>query len=439
MSPGAGGAASSFCEEPLSDASGPRLGPRLGTMDGKLVCTPSERQFLCQTPPPYMQQGCFLGELLPPQSPLEQLMPRTPLEQLLPQSPAQFQAGPAILSTSPGASSGQRQCRGSGSRHAVDWKDGRRQPVPPGPVLPAPPTPGHSGVPWTPFARGPIQDHWAPTAALGLLEAAPHPDIPGAVEVPSHSEGAVPSREDRRHFGGLPAPLLIRNTFLDAKPVRSPSLDPFFEERKVRSSPPSGPPSGRLEVAMPRHMPFTPDVRGRQAGSVFSLLSALTPERQDEGHPLTGEPEQELVGSPATPELSYCEAWHPVPPLACIPPVERRPGSSSGGSAECTASSASAACSTATPGGGGERPDAAPAFGALELPSRGSALHPWGACKPCAFVFEGCNNGEECQFCHLCEAGERKRRRKEKLDARRASHKQRQASQQMAAASRDGN
>lgn len=52
------------------------------------------------------------------------------------------------------------------------------------------------------------------------------------------------------------------------------------------------------------------------------------------------------------------------------------------------------------------------------LPSRGSAMHSLGACKPCAFVFEGCNNGSECQFCHMCEPGERIRRKKEKLALR---------------------
>jgi len=54
-------------------------------------------------------------------------------------------------------------------------------------------------------------------------------------------------------------------------------------------------------------------------------------------------------------------------------------------------------------------------LGSAELPSKGSALHRWGACKPCAFVFaEGCMNDTNCQFCHLCEPGERKRRRKER-------------------------
>jgi hypothetical protein len=58
--------------------------------------------------------------------------------------------------------------------------------------------------------------------------------------------------------------------------------------------------------------------------------------------------------------------------------------------------------------------------GVQELLSRGSALHRWGACKPCAFVFkEGCNDGLDCRFCHLCEPGERKRRKKERLAMKR--------------------
>lgn len=59
-------------------------------------------------------------------------------------------------------------------------------------------------------------------------------------------------------------------------------------------------------------------------------------------------------------------------------------------------------------------------LGSRELPSRGSALHAWQACKPCAFVFqEGCANKEECEFCHLCEPGERKRRKKDRKNQKR--------------------
>lgn len=49
------------------------------------------------------------------------------------------------------------------------------------------------------------------------------------------------------------------------------------------------------------------------------------------------------------------------------------------------------------------------------IPSVGSAGHSSGECKPCAFLHtKGCENGYACQFCHLCDAGEKKRRRREK-------------------------
>jgi hypothetical protein len=53
-------------------------------------------------------------------------------------------------------------------------------------------------------------------------------------------------------------------------------------------------------------------------------------------------------------------------------------------------------------------------------PSRGSSLHQFGACKPCAFfVKDSCSNGDDCQFCHLCAPGEKKRRKKERMTIRR--------------------
>jgi len=54
-----------------------------------------------------------------------------------------------------------------------------------------------------------------------------------------------------------------------------------------------------------------------------------------------------------------------------------------------------------------------PELGSAELPSRGSAGHRLGKCKPCAFnTTKGCASGLECKFCHLCQAGEKKRRQK---------------------------
>lgn len=53
------------------------------------------------------------------------------------------------------------------------------------------------------------------------------------------------------------------------------------------------------------------------------------------------------------------------------------------------------------------------ALGSAELPSLGSALHSLHTCKPCAFFLQGaCKDNQNCRFCHLCEPGEKKRRRK---------------------------
>jgi hypothetical protein len=56
-----------------------------------------------------------------------------------------------------------------------------------------------------------------------------------------------------------------------------------------------------------------------------------------------------------------------------------------------------------------------PKLGSDELPSVGSLGHHIRRCKPCSFVTRtGCANGVQCHFCHLCSAGEKKRRRQEK-------------------------
>merc|ERR1712216_771294 len=53
----------------------------------------------------------------------------------------------------------------------------------------------------------------------------------------------------------------------------------------------------------------------------------------------------------------------------------------------------------------------------LGIWSAGSAGHYNGCCKPCAFIWkeEGCKDGINCTFCHLCTPDEKKRRKKEKL------------------------
>jgi len=55
----------------------------------------------------------------------------------------------------------------------------------------------------------------------------------------------------------------------------------------------------------------------------------------------------------------------------------------------------------------------------IELPSPGSALHGTGRCNPCAWFWKpsGCQNGANCQYCHLCPEGELKARKKAKVQA----------------------
>lgn len=52
----------------------------------------------------------------------------------------------------------------------------------------------------------------------------------------------------------------------------------------------------------------------------------------------------------------------------------------------------------------------------LGMPSHGSVLHASGTCRPCGFFWKagGCENGEECQHCHLCPEGKARQRKKQK-------------------------
>lgn len=57
-----------------------------------------------------------------------------------------------------------------------------------------------------------------------------------------------------------------------------------------------------------------------------------------------------------------------------------------------------------------------------DWPSSGSALHPLGKCKPCAWFWKpgGCTNGKECCHCHICDKLELKGRRRAKETAMKA-------------------
>lgn len=78
-------------------------------------------------------------------------------------------------------------------------------------------------------------------------------------------------------------------------------------------------------------------------------------------------------------------------------------------------------------------------IGSPACPTAGSRGHSLRMCKPCAFVMKGCQSGVDCKFCHLCEVGEKKRRKKEKVVFRREVQKWRQQSGSPSSASVNAN
>eukprot|EP00929_Paragymnodinium_shiwhaense_P072753 TRINITY_DN36930_c0_g2_i1.p1 TRINITY_DN36930_c0_g2~~TRINITY_DN36930_c0_g2_i1.p1 ORF type:complete len:253 (-),score=24.96 TRINITY_DN36930_c0_g2_i1:484-1242(-) len=57
-----------------------------------------------------------------------------------------------------------------------------------------------------------------------------------------------------------------------------------------------------------------------------------------------------------------------------------------------------------------------------DLPSRGSMEHYTGRCRPCTFFWkpQGCASASECEFCHLCDSDEKKRRQRNRKLLRKA-------------------
>eukprot|EP00440_Ansanella_granifera_P006255 gb/GFBE01006783.1/.p1 GENE.gb/GFBE01006783.1/~~gb/GFBE01006783.1/.p1 ORF type:complete len:540 (+),score=58.05 gb/GFBE01006783.1/:1-1620(+) len=268
----------------------------------------------------------------------------------------------------------------------------------------------------------------------------------------------------------------VRNTFIEQRQFRSPSLEPFLRERMVKSLPPSPPVAHELDAAPARPYEME-DILGSAGGLGSAIFDGLgsgifeTPTASISEAMLAGLPGAShahmsahhqpfpppapmgwspgfgpsLLQGPAMPQASPLDLLVEEFNAGC--PAPRRDsvmsdftvGSFQGGSST-TASlignrsfpssgwgGDSSPCHTASNNGSntgsGEMPGETkaapksdkPPLGSPELPSRGSALHRWNACKPCAFVFaEGCQNAVECQFCHLCDAGEKKRRKKER-------------------------
>lgn len=198
-----------------------------------------------------------------------------------------------------------------------------------------------------------------------------------------------------------PVPLMIRNTFIDTGIPRPISLEGFLEERRIHSCPVQPPPglaapesnaSAMTQTAMQQAL----SSGGSMMASVAAAAAAASAAASAATLCLLQRPMamQCAAAGDITPVCQY----YPSTPLAgettpCSPfPA---PGAPVLRLAEALAE---------------------PELGTPGIPTKGSVGHWSGNCKPCAFFYtKGCGNGVDCQFCHLCPAGEKKRRQKEKV------------------------
>lgn len=214
-----------------------------------------------------------------------------------------------------------------------------------------------------------------------------------------------------------PVDLRVRNTFLDfpVTVTRPDSLDDFLQLRQVRSAP----------------------------GSKVEDMNAVNFCVSDQGAPDdAAAPPQVCLATPAP------GASHFQPPLPAFPNSLPPPYAALG-----YAHQAVAAPLLATPVPAADRapygyahanmpavePGLAvleiasifggPVLGSIAMPTKGSLQHGVGRCKPCAFVWreDGCSKAVECPFCHLCEAGEKKKRQKTKTEMIKSQRAQRKA------------
>jgi len=176
-----------------------------------------------------------------------------------------------------------------------------------------------------------------------------------------------------------PAPLFVKNTFLDFGLGRPVSLEGFLCPRELHSCPASylGEP-GACEG---------------EAGEADEVVACTTVEACSEAR-------WPLAGLPPPP---------PEPPV--LPPAARLPAAAPAEPPAAAAPAPVLLLCTALP----------PALGSPEMPTLGSAAHGLG-CSPCAHAHssKGCRNGAQCAFCHLCPPGELKRQQKAKRLAQRA-------------------
>lgn len=229
-----------------------------------------------------------------------------------------------------------------------------------------------------------------------------------------------------------PVPLFVRNTFIDHD-IRSPSLDGFFQQRLVASCPTSLVSEPDDSVSAPAPLPLqrvktapsqvirrgaTPDFRSTvQVADDDDDSECSTADTAEEGLlrivvPATRPMMSTQLNSAAAPWTGFVTVLRlqeaVFPPLAALLP--NIPSSAGAWPQDNWGPVLGSASRFQVP-----IQQVSSSLGTEVLPSLGSVEHQSGDCKPCAFLHsKGCVSGVNCEFCHLCEPGEKKRRQKEK-------------------------
>jgi len=230
-----------------------------------------------------------------------------------------------------------------------------------------------------------------------------------------------------------PTPFIVKNTFIDTPVFRPYSLDEFLHERRVQSSP--------VEIQAD---PFASDVEAaptvelrRAAASTTAAVFAATVAADAAGAASAAAAAVRSWCAPAARPASHSKAPEPSaewPALrgtvaaapADLPVSPRASGVTAAWSSlpETVEASSAWQYDMLPPPPAPLLPQLvrladtilAPEFDSTQVPTVGSMGHYAGTCKPCAFFYkQGCGNGFQCPFCHLCDSGEKKRRQKNKM------------------------
>ena len=200
---------------------------------------------------------------------------------------------------------------------------------------------------------------------------------------------------------------VVHNTFLELQD--SPSLKEWCGSmRRVKSCPDLHGlhPAAESEQSPPPPVPPTPEV-SPCAKRRYSLRSSPTSQAAE----VPGRAGDELQPNASRTRLSSQASPYRPPPNPCahsttyyaVPAVQRAVVQH-----QVLPRSTQSAPKTTVP--------VPPVIlGSAALPSIGSGGHATGECKPCVFFHKkGCATGRTCLFCHLCQPGERQRRKHEK-------------------------